>query len=99
MMEWIIIILIASNKDEGDFVFDSAYGFVIFIIGLVLFIFSSQYLYLMPRFVMPFGVSIRSKWRYAFNGELEELKRLGITADRINEERKSKAAELQMESD
>merc|ERR1712079_623047 len=43
----------------------------------------------MPRFALPHGVRIRSKWGYAFNGELEELMP-------INEERKSKVIRLKV---
>jgi len=76
MLEWILIILFGIFMDDHGFVFFDEYGFSIFIVGLVLYLVSSEYLYFMPRFVMPHGVRIRSKWGYAFNGELEELKKM-----------------------
>jgi len=71
MLEWILIILFGIFLDDHGFVFFHVYGFSIFIVGIILFLVSSEYLYFMPRFGMPFDVRIRSKWGYAFNGELE----------------------------
>merc|ERR1712217_109344 len=78
--------------DEHEYIFASHSDFAIFIAGLVLFIAESQYLYFMPPFALPHGVRARSKWGYAFNGELDELKRL-------NKERKHKADCLKVEVD
>merc|ERR1711879_63201 len=75
-MEWLIMILVAIFKERDGAMFYSAYGLGIFVVGLSLFTVFTQYLYLMPRFAMPHDVSIRSKWGYAFNGELDELKRM-----------------------
>merc|ERR1711879_737918 len=97
MLEWFIIIMTALLGDDHGFVFHDGYGFTIFIIGLILYLVSSQYLYFMPRFVMPHGVKIRSKWGYAFNGELEELKRMIPLANRVNEARKLEAIRLKQD--
>jgi len=90
--EWIIICIYGYFVDEHEYIFASHSDFAIFIVGLVLFLVESQYLYLMPSFALPHGVRARSKWGYAFNGELDELKRL-------NKERKHKATRLKVEVD
>merc|ERR1711879_142922 len=86
MIEWILIIVFGLVVDEHGYVFYNDYGFTIFICGLICYAVCSQYLYFMPQFVMPHNVRIRSKWGYAFNGELEELKRMTV-AIRYNETR------------
>merc|ERR550525_649254 len=75
-------------------------GFTILIVALLLFVVDTQYLYFMPRFALPHGVRIRSKWGYAFNGELEELKRINgeITMQKVPR-LKAKADALQIRSD
>merc|ERR1712130_244124 len=71
MIEWIILIGFGIsdyvNKDDENvtnFLFDQQYGLYVFIVGILFY------------FVLPHKVSIRGKWGYAFNGELEELKRM-----------------------
>merc|ERR1712130_238756 len=83
MIEWIILIGFGIsdyvNKDDENvtnFLFDQQYGLYVFIVGILFYFIYSQYMYFLPHFVLPHGVSIRGKYGYAFNGELEELKRM-----------------------
>eukprot|EP01083_Nonionella_stella_P078363 214412_1 len=73
LVEWVILIAFAIPGDE---LFSREYRLTLFIIGCVLFMIYTQYLYLLPNFRLPFGVNIRGKYGYAFRGELEELQRI-----------------------
>jgi len=79
---WILIILCGLFPfwfDEPNMFLLGPYdtfSFAVFIVGLVMYIVYTQYLWLTPDYTLPFEVSIRSKWGYAFNGELEELQRI-----------------------
>merc|ERR1712129_604486 len=52
------------------------HGLYVFVIGLVCYAVYTQYLYFFPNFSLPGDVPARSKWGYAFYGELAELERL-----------------------
>jgi len=82
MSEWTIIIFfhVYDVYNEENFLLHDERGLFLFIIGLVCFLIYSQYLSLLPKFILPLNASIRSKFGYAFNGELEELKRLNLSA-------------------
>eukprot|EP01084_Bolivina_argentea_P132876 234483_1 len=77
--EWFVIIIWASVRpDRGQFLFETQYGLFVFIASIICFVIFSQYLYLFPDFKLPGGVAIRSRWGYAFMGELEELRRIKV---------------------
>eukprot|EP01083_Nonionella_stella_P292757 995783_1 len=81
MAEWIVLITwVFIKKDRFDFVFSMDHGLIlaVFIVSVVCYLIQSQYLSLFPDFSLPRGVSIRSPFGYAFNGELEELQRLKL---------------------
>ena len=77
MVEWIFVIIWAIVLPErGKFLFSVNYGLAAFIVSGICYFIHSQYLYFFPNFSLPDGVSIRSIFGYAFNGELEEIQRL-----------------------
>eukprot|EP01084_Bolivina_argentea_P042130 77719_1 len=74
--EFIILIFWAvfnDNGDEPEFLFSSNHGLYIFISTCACFVIYSQYLVLFPNFSLPYGVSARSKFGYAYSNELSEL--------------------------
>ena len=78
-VEWIFLIvygLLGQDGNRSDYLLNPNHGFVVFILGLIMFGIYIQYLRLFPNFSLPRGVSARSVDGLAFNGELEELKRL-----------------------
>eukprot|EP01084_Bolivina_argentea_P132877 234485_1 len=79
MMEWVFIILCAIFMDNRFFfLFSVNHGLYVFIVSIICYIIYTQYLYLFPDFSLPFNVSGRSRFGYAFNGELDELQRIKI---------------------
>ena len=76
MLEWTILIIWGSVDDKKyHYLFSANHGLSIFIISFICYFTYTQYMTLFPNFKLPHGIPIRSKWGYAFNGELEELKR------------------------
>eukprot|EP01084_Bolivina_argentea_P249893 418484_1 len=76
LMEWTILIIYAAFINNEEFLFSVHNGFALFIFGFLCFIIYTQYMALLPNFAVPMGYSIRSKWGYAFSGDMEELSRL-----------------------
>eukprot|EP01084_Bolivina_argentea_P246936 413171_1 len=78
MVEWIILILWALIIDNTRFqyLFSAQHGLYVFVISIICFFIYTQYLSLFPHFALPRGISVRSRFGYAFNGELEELQRI-----------------------
>eukprot|EP01084_Bolivina_argentea_P303497 523989_1 len=77
LVEWIVLILWAVLvNDKYHYLFSVEHGLCIFIISILCYFIYTQYLSLFPNFSFPFGVSPRSRFGYAFNGELDELKRI-----------------------
>merc|ERR1712013_356346 len=54
------------------------HGLGVFIASLVCFAIFTQYLRMIPKFALPFNVRCRSKWGYAYSGELAELKKIKL---------------------
>lgn len=81
LMEWLFLITWAiANPDRSKFLFSFDYGLAVFIVSVICFIIHTQYMYFFPNFALPDDIYVRSLYGYAFNGELEELKRLKIPA-------------------
>ena len=79
MMEWIFLIIWAiSIPERSKFLFSFNYGLGVFIVSGICYFIYTQYMYFFPNFSLPNGVSIRSIYGYAFNGELDEIKRLKV---------------------
>ena len=79
MEEWIVIILWAViDEERSKFLFSFNHGLSVFIIGIICFLIYTQYLYFFPKFALPNNIAPRSKFGYAFMGELEELQRLKV---------------------
>eukprot|EP01083_Nonionella_stella_P123037 370511_1 len=69
---------IGENGERHDFLFRFKHGLSVFIVTCVSFMIYTQYMILFPDFSLPFGVSVRSKWGYAFADELSELKKVKV---------------------
>ena len=54
------------------------------ILGAVLFLVYTQYMSLLPEFVLPEGKRVRSVWGYALVGELQEMERLSASLERAH---------------
>eukprot|EP01083_Nonionella_stella_P290743 989284_1 len=82
--EIIFIIIWAFVYEEEDgstrtrFLTDPDHGFVIFVVTCVCLIIFSQYRVLFPNFSLPMNVNVRSKWGYAYSGELNELQKVKV---------------------
>ena len=78
-VEWIFLILYSiygANGSRLQFLISMDHGLIVFVVGIVMFIIYTQYLYLFPNFSLPRGVSSLDIEGLAFNGELAELQRL-----------------------
>ena len=65
-----------DNIHQFMFLFSYHHGLCVFIVSIICYIIYTQYLYLFPHFQLPFNIPIRSRFGYAFTGELEELQRI-----------------------
>eukprot|EP01084_Bolivina_argentea_P258245 435298_1 len=80
-----------ENGSRSEFLFSMDHGLSIFIATLVCFAIYSQYLMLFPPFSLPYGVSARSKWGYAYSNELSELVKVKSPTKAMQYTRISKA--------
>ena len=81
LMEFIFLVLygkFTQNGDRWDYLMDVDKGFIVFVSSIICWFIYSQYIFLFPSFSLPLNVSPRSKHGLAFNGELEELKRIKL---------------------
>ena len=80
MLEWSVLIVWSfMDEDKFNLLFNDNHGLYVFIISIICYLVYTQYLALFPNFSLPHNIPIRSNYGYAFNGELEELKRIKDT--------------------
>ena len=80
-VEFVVLImygLVAEDGQRRQFLIDADKGLGVFITSLICFFIFSQYLALIPKFALPYNVGSRSKWGYAYSGELTELKKMKL---------------------
>ena len=80
-VEWGVIILFGyfdlMDKNETNYLFDTDHCLYFFIVSMCMFVVYTQFEFFMPDIRLPNSVSIRSKYGYAFLGDITELERLG----------------------
>ena len=78
----IIILIFYGLYGEGgerfDYLFTFEHGLSVFITTCIFYLIYTQYTALFPKFALPLGVNIRSKWGYAYSNELSELKKIKV---------------------
>eukprot|EP01084_Bolivina_argentea_P210968 358948_1 len=80
-VEFIFMIVWAiqwNNGERFEFLFSFEHGLSVLIVSFVFFLIYTQYSLLFPDFSLPFGIPVRSKWGYAYTGELGELKKIKL---------------------
>eukprot|EP01084_Bolivina_argentea_P205747 351427_1 len=87
LIEWSVLIIWGLvAEDRFMFLFSPDHGLYVFIVSIACYFAYTQYLCFFPDFSLPCGVSARSKYGYAFYGELAELQRLKIPNTRLEKE-------------
>eukprot|EP01083_Nonionella_stella_P076748 209286_1 len=77
LIEWITLISWTFfDPTRSRYLYSQQHGLFLFVTAIICFLIYSQYLVLMPNVQLPWNISVRSRWGIAFNGELEELKRI-----------------------
>eukprot|EP01083_Nonionella_stella_P169012 572109_1 len=81
----IVFIFIWAYEAEGRymFLFEPQHGMYILIVTMICYAIYTQYMILFPNFALPFGVSVRSKWGYAYANEIGELQKVQVPKKRI----------------
>ena len=82
----IIVFGILNEKSESEdkYLFRFEHGFGIFVLCIISYLIDCCYLRLFPNFSLPHTINPRSKWGYAFAGELTELQKLNPVLDDEN---------------
>jgi len=70
--------LCAENGAREEFLMDDRHGSVVLVCSLVCFVIYTQYQLLFPQFALPLFVRSRSKYGYAYAGDIEELRRMRL---------------------
>ena len=76
LVELIIISIFGTwyQRKDNNYLWDKNHGFWFFIVSVVFFIIYTQFAYLMPYVKdLPNNLQIRSKWYYAFLGNIRQL--------------------------
>eukprot|EP01083_Nonionella_stella_P302328 1041897_1 len=79
--QFIFLILWAmfgDGDERSKFLFHFDHGLAIFIVTCVFYLIYTQYLLLFPNFALPFHISARSKWSYAYSNEVSELQNIKV---------------------
>ena len=76
----LIVIFGVLNKNDNynnyNYLFEFDHGFGIFILCIISYLIDCCYLKLFPNFSLPHNINPRSKYGYAFGGELTELEKI-----------------------
>eukprot|EP01084_Bolivina_argentea_P251735 422336_1 len=78
-MEFLFMILYAIFYNNGErlmFLVSLSHGLYVFVVTLIYFIIYTQYRFFFPRVSLPHNIDPLSRYGVAFNGELEELKKI-----------------------
>ena len=81
-IEFIILLIFGiidyyfNNDNSDNYLFNYKHCLIFLILSIIFFTIYTQYKYLMPDLSLPNNISLRSKWGYAFLGEVEEMQRL-----------------------
>ena len=71
-VEWIIILGYGiGDINDNNYLFGKEHGLWFFVASMIFFGIYTFFPYLMPDIALPHDVPIRSKWRYAFLGEIK----------------------------
>jgi len=74
----LIVYGVLADEDENGGLLFTERGIRLLIAAIICYLFNSQYLAMCPPFALPFGIGCRSRWGFAYAGELAELKRLRV---------------------
>eukprot|EP01084_Bolivina_argentea_P197291 338122_1 len=74
----IIACAVAACDQQFLILFDFHHGLSIFIVSFICYLMYTQYMFLFPNFALPLGVSVRSKFGYAYANELSELQKIKV---------------------
>ena len=80
LVEWIIIVMFGYfiDRKDNNYLFDFDHGLGFFITSFACFIIYTFHQKLMPNIRLPNNVPVRSKFGYAFLGQITELERIKI---------------------
>ena len=74
----IVIFGIININTRKNYLFSINHGLIIFIICIISFLIDCNYALLFPKFSLPNNINARSKWGFAFSGEIPELEKIKV---------------------